>query len=54
MKRTRSAFEPGSRALYERPRYYDHAFRAHRKDVAFYLALAQQALFSSYGEPAVR
>jgi SAM-dependent methyltransferase len=43
MKRTRSAFEPGSRALYERPRYYDHAFRAHRKDVAFYLALAQQA-----------
>jgi SAM-dependent methyltransferase len=36
-----SAADPrGSRALYERPRYYDHAFRRHRADIAFYRALA--------------
>lgn len=30
-------------ALYTRPRYYDHAFRAHRRDVAFYADLARRA-----------
>lgn len=30
-------------ALYTRPRYYDHAFRAHRRDVAFYAELARRA-----------
>jgi SAM-dependent methyltransferase len=34
--------EAGSRALYERPRYYDHAFRAHRADVLFYAKLAKK------------
>ncbi|MEY4582596.1 MAG: hypothetical protein RL701_7299 [Pseudomonadota bacterium] len=29
--------------LYARPRYYDHAFRAHRRDVAHYVALAKRA-----------
>jgi SAM-dependent methyltransferase len=33
----------GSHALYERPRYYDHAFRQHRADVAFYTALAARS-----------
>jgi SAM-dependent methyltransferase len=35
-------FARGSFALYERPRYYDHAFRAHKSDVGFYVALAQR------------
>ena len=30
-------------ALYARPRYYDHAFRAHRRDLAFYADLARRA-----------
>lgn len=30
-------------ALYERPRYYDHAFRSHRRDVAYYVGLAKRA-----------
>jgi len=29
--------------LYTRPRYYDHAFRAHRRDLPYYVALAQRA-----------
>jgi SAM-dependent methyltransferase len=33
-------FEPGSRVLYERPRYYDHAYRWHTADLAFYVSLA--------------
>lgn len=41
-KAQRASFERGSRALYEHPRYYDHAFRAHRADVAFYAKLAQR------------
>src|SRR5262249_17844471 len=32
----------GSRALYERPRYYDHAYRWHRSDLAFYAGLAER------------
>jgi SAM-dependent methyltransferase len=39
---SRSAPEPGH-ALYTRPRYYDHAFRAHRKDRAYYAELARRA-----------
>jgi SAM-dependent methyltransferase len=41
-KKTSSAatLERGTRALYERPRYYDHAYRAHKADIAFYSALA--------------
>jgi SAM-dependent methyltransferase len=39
----RESFERGSRALYEHPRYYDHAYRAQRKDIAFYVALARKA-----------
>ncbi len=35
-----ASLERGTRALYERPRYYDHAYRAHKADVAFYSALA--------------
>jgi SAM-dependent methyltransferase len=30
-------------ALYARPRYYDHAFRAHRRDIGHYVALARRA-----------
>jgi SAM-dependent methyltransferase len=30
-------------ALYARPRYYDHAFRAHRRDIEHYVALAKRA-----------
>jgi SAM-dependent methyltransferase len=30
-------------ALYTRPRYYDHAFRAHRRDLSFYAELARRA-----------
>jgi SAM-dependent methyltransferase len=30
-------------ALYQRPRYYDHAFRSHRRDVDHYVALARRA-----------
>ena len=30
-------------ALYARPRYYDHAFRAHRRDIDHYVALARSA-----------
>lgn len=30
-------------ALYARPRYYDHAFRAHRRDIEHYVKLAQRA-----------
>jgi SAM-dependent methyltransferase len=37
------AFERGSRALYERPRYYDHAYRRHRQDLEFYVDLARAA-----------
>ena len=29
-------------ALYARPRYYDHAFRAHRRDVQHYVELARR------------
>jgi len=29
-------------ALYARPRYYDHAFRAHRRDIEHYVALARR------------
>ncbi len=36
-----ATMERGSTALYERPRYYDHAYRAHRKDIAFYQELAR-------------
>jgi SAM-dependent methyltransferase len=38
-----ATFERGSHALYERPRYYDHAFRAHTHDVAFYAELARRS-----------
>lgn len=30
-------------SLYDRPRYYDHAFRAHRRDLGFYVELAKKA-----------
>jgi SAM-dependent methyltransferase len=40
-RRAAEAFEPGRRALYERPRYYDHAYRWHTSDLAFYAGLAQ-------------
>jgi SAM-dependent methyltransferase len=41
--KTRKASEDrGHRALYERPRYYDHAYRAHRKDMGFYTELAKR------------
>jgi SAM-dependent methyltransferase len=30
-------------ALYARPRYYDHAFRAHKRDIEHYVALARRA-----------
>lgn len=30
-------------ALYTRPRYYDQAFRAHRRDIEHYVALARRA-----------
>ena len=33
----------GSRALYERPRYYDHAYKRHTQDLAFYVELARKA-----------
>jgi SAM-dependent methyltransferase len=39
--RSAREFERGSRALYERPRYYDHAYRTHTRDVAFYAELAR-------------
>jgi SAM-dependent methyltransferase len=32
----------GHRELYTRPRYYDHAYRALRKDIPFYTALAER------------
>lgn len=32
----------GSRALYERPLYYDHAYQRHNHDLQFYVALARQ------------
>lgn len=35
--------ERGARALYEWPRYYDHAFRRHTQDLAFYAQLAREA-----------
>lgn len=35
--------EAGHRALYTRPQYYDHAYRAHRRDLAFYTQLALQS-----------
>lgn len=35
--------ERGSRALYERPLYYDHAYKRHNQDLAFYVALARRA-----------
>jgi SAM-dependent methyltransferase len=47
MKRSRdpavTRFERGSHALYERPRYYDHAYRAHTSDIAFYVELARRS-----------
>jgi SAM-dependent methyltransferase len=33
----------GSRALYERPLYYDHAYKRHNHDLQFYVALARSA-----------
>jgi SAM-dependent methyltransferase len=33
----------GSRALYERPQYYDHAYKRHNHDLQFYVALARRA-----------
>lgn len=46
-KRTEASLERdierGSRALYEWPRYYDHAFRRHTQDLAFYTELAREA-----------
>jgi SAM-dependent methyltransferase len=30
-------------SLYDRPRYYDHAYRAHKRDLAFYVELARRA-----------
>lgn len=41
-KQRKTASEHGH-ALYARPRYYDHAFRAHRRDVEHYVALARRA-----------
>ena len=41
--RRRTEHESGSRALYERPRYYDHAYRAHRSDLAFYASIAARS-----------
>jgi SAM-dependent methyltransferase len=41
-RRKPAQFELGSRALYEHPRYYDHAYRAHRADVEFYVKLARK------------
>jgi SAM-dependent methyltransferase len=32
----------GSRALYERPQYYDHAYKRHNHDLQFYVALARR------------
>ncbi len=40
---TKKPEERGHRALYERPRYYDHAYRAHRKDLRFYTELAAKS-----------
>jgi SAM-dependent methyltransferase len=42
-KLSKPAAESGSRALYEFPRYYDHAYRAHTRDIAFYVAQAQRS-----------
>lgn len=39
----RAAAPEHGHALYTRPRYYDHAFRAHRRDLEHYVALAQRA-----------
>jgi SAM-dependent methyltransferase len=39
----RERTEPEGHALYARPRYYDHAFRAHRRDIAHYVELALRA-----------
>jgi SAM-dependent methyltransferase len=39
----RQDFERGSRALYERPLYYDQAYRRHTQDLAFYVGLARRA-----------
>jgi SAM-dependent methyltransferase len=33
----------GSRALYERPLYYDHAYKRHNHDLQFYVAQARKA-----------
>ena len=33
----------GESALYQRPRYYDHAYRSHTRDLAFYVELARSA-----------
>jgi SAM-dependent methyltransferase len=33
----------GESALYQRPRYYDHAYRSHTRDLAFYVELARRA-----------
>ncbi|HEX7476316.1 MAG TPA: class I SAM-dependent methyltransferase [Polyangiales bacterium] len=38
-----AGLERGSRALYERPRYYDHAYRTLKADVAFYTELARDS-----------
>jgi SAM-dependent methyltransferase len=42
VKQLKSKSEHGH-ALYARPRYYDHAFRAHRRDIEHYVELARRA-----------
>ena len=42
-KGARAAAAEQGHALYARPRYYDHAFRAHRRDVEYYVSLARRA-----------
>ncbi|HET8936648.1 MAG TPA: class I SAM-dependent methyltransferase [Polyangiales bacterium] len=42
MKPSKTKSEHGH-ALYARPRYYDHAFRAHRRDLDYYVELARRA-----------
>jgi SAM-dependent methyltransferase len=37
------AADGGESALYQRPRYYDHAYQRHTRDLAFYVALARRA-----------
>lgn len=43
MKKSKSKPAEHGHALYARPRYYDHAFRAHRRDVDYYVELARRA-----------